>query len=177
MKDFLKDIIQEIKKMGTWISDKCRNTKYGIKNLIVWFPVIWKDKQWDHTHIYEIFKKKLELQSNSIRKYGHHVDSKRDADNMMKCVYTLNRLLSDVYHEMAFKRHKEIWGRPSYEFKSIDDNWSELFMEYPSAVTEKDKEKERKHFRRCIKHEDMLKKQDLEYLTTMMKKHIESWWD
>ena len=31
----------------------------GIKNLIKWFPIIWKDRNWDHSYIYEILKFKL----------------------------------------------------------------------------------------------------------------------
>jgi len=33
----------------------------GIKNLIAWFPVIWKDRQWDYMYLLRIINKKLEL--------------------------------------------------------------------------------------------------------------------
>ena len=30
-----------------------------IYNLYRWFPIIWKDQDWDHSYIFEIFKFKL----------------------------------------------------------------------------------------------------------------------
>ncbi len=27
---------------------------------MLWFPTIWKDEDWDHSHVYEILIKKLE---------------------------------------------------------------------------------------------------------------------
>jgi hypothetical protein len=36
-----------------------RNFWYGIRNLIYWFPVIWKDRHWDHDFIMKIVHHKL----------------------------------------------------------------------------------------------------------------------
>jgi hypothetical protein len=33
--------------------------KQGVKNLIYWFPIIWKDRNWDSHYIFEIMKHKL----------------------------------------------------------------------------------------------------------------------
>lgn len=177
MKNFFRDTIDEIQKIIIWFPDTYRDIKYGIQNLIKWLPVIWRDRHWDHTYIYNILKKKLEMQSHSIRKYGNHLSSDRDADNMMKCVYALNRLTNDIHGDMAFKRHYEIWGHPNFRFETIDGEWSELHIDYPNVVNENDKKKERKHFSLCCTHEDMLKKQDVDYLFNMIRKHITSWWD
>ena len=38
-----------------------RNIKYGIENLISWFPIIWKDRNWDCNYFFKILEKKLEL--------------------------------------------------------------------------------------------------------------------
>ena len=35
----------------------------GIKNLWKWLPVVWKDKDWDPSHIYKILQFKLEQQA------------------------------------------------------------------------------------------------------------------
>lgn len=37
------------------------NIKYGIENLIRWFPVIWKDRNWDYYYFFKILEKKLGL--------------------------------------------------------------------------------------------------------------------
>ena len=33
--------------------------KTGVKNIIYWFPIIWKDRNWDSHYIFEIIKHKL----------------------------------------------------------------------------------------------------------------------
>ena len=33
----------------------------GIKNIVTWFPVIWKDRQWDYVYLLKILDKKLGL--------------------------------------------------------------------------------------------------------------------
>ena len=59
------------------------NLIYGIRNLIKWFPIIWKNREWDHYYIYEILKFKLENQSQYLKNQGRHVSSKRDSEKMM----------------------------------------------------------------------------------------------
>ena len=39
------------------------NIIQGIKNLLYWFPIIWKDRNFDEHFIYEILKHKLKYQS------------------------------------------------------------------------------------------------------------------
>jgi hypothetical protein len=35
------------------------NFTRGIKSLIEWLPVIWKDRHWDDTYVFEILKHKI----------------------------------------------------------------------------------------------------------------------
>ena len=32
---------------------------YGIKNCIKWFPIVWKDRNWDELYIYMLLQFKL----------------------------------------------------------------------------------------------------------------------
>ena len=40
----------------------------GIKNLVRWFPIIWRDRDWDDHYIFEVLKFKLKNQSKYIDK-------------------------------------------------------------------------------------------------------------
>jgi hypothetical protein len=40
----------------------------GVKNIAYWFPVIWKDRDWDGHYIYEVMKHKLRTCMNGILK-------------------------------------------------------------------------------------------------------------
>ncbi len=53
--------------MGNKINNFFRSIKYGIKNLITWFPIIWKDRDWDHWYLYKILRFKLIQMENLQR--------------------------------------------------------------------------------------------------------------
>jgi hypothetical protein len=156
-----------------------RDFTKGVKNLITWFPIIWKDRQWDHQYIYGIFRKKLHLTEQFIRHNGIHVNNIDDADKMKICVDLLDRIMKDEYHKSAFKQHEKKWGKADLQWEDIDDEkgYSKLNIIHPNVKTDEDKESERKDFRRSSKHEADLREQDLDLLFKMMRKHIQSWWD
>lgn len=91
-----------------------RGIKQGINNLIIWFPVIYRDSWWDHSYLYLILRKKLELMEKGFRsEYAMSANAERDAKNMKICILLLDRLLNDDY--ITYNRGDNI--RESYEKK------------------------------------------------------------
>jgi hypothetical protein len=103
---------------STGIRQVIRNTIKGIENVIYWFPVIWKDRDWDHYYIYEILKTKLEKQATNIYNSGNHVDSKYDAERMFLCARLIQLQQEELYEYE--------WADPIY-----DENLEEYFKKYP----------------------------------------------
>jgi hypothetical protein len=161
------------------IKDFPRNFICGIENLIKWFPVIWKDRQWDHTFIYRILRHKLHLTEQFIRHNGIHANNVKDADRMKICVLLLDRLINDIHFEMAFKAFHKKWGYSDWKFEKDENNKgsSRLIFEYSTVKTKEDKMLHRKEFKRACDYEDFLKERDLEYLFSTMRKYIQGWWD
>ena len=161
------------------ITNFFRSIKYGIENLIIWAPIIWKDRDWDHWYLYKMFKFKLIQMEKLHRKYGMSVNSENTADQMKICINLLERLINDEYGESIFKHHNKKWGRPHFNWEYCKDRkgCSELHITHRHVNSEEDKKQERKEFRRLIKHEEILKRQDIEYLFKLMTKHIQGWWD
>jgi len=156
-----------------------RQIRQGIKSLIIWFPVIWKDRWWDHIFIYYILRHKLHLMEHMIRHHGHHTRNIEDANKIKKCVLLLDRLIEDEYHENVFKNHYKKWGQPEMNWKDSTNfsGCTMLDIKYPLVKTEKDKENETKQFRLKSKMEAAMREQDLDMLFTLMRKHIQTWWD
>jgi len=163
------------KKISYFWSD----LKVGIRNLIVWFKVIWQDRWWDHSFIYTMLHKKLSLMEYSIRNHGHHTNRGKDADKIKKCVLLLQRLMDDEYHETAFKRHYEKWGEPELNWKETegDSRLVECLITHAGVKTQEDKKLERKQFKTAAEMENHLRQQDIDMLFDLMKKHIQTWWD
>ena len=80
--------------------------KTGIKNLWKWFPVIWKDRDWDHHYIFEILKFKLENQAKHLHEFGYHESAQRDAELMMTCVRLIEKIQNEDYYEEMYNYEK-----------------------------------------------------------------------
>ncbi len=167
----IHSIIQKIK-------DAPRNIKYGIENLIQWFPVIWKDRDWDHCFLYMILKYKLERMEKAFHSNkAMGLCSNKEAKKMRLCINLLKRLIEDEYNENASIEYHKKWGRPKFNWIPVDDECSSLEITHEKVKTEEDKIQEKKEFHRICDHEKNMRKQDIEYLFKYMSKHIEGWWD
>ena len=150
--------------------------KYGIENLIRWFPVIWKDRDWHYGYVYVLLHHKLSSMENVISD-GPFVNSRKYGERIRYCKLLLKRLTDENYHDIAFMYHYKKWGEPEMDFVPIDDEFSEMVITYPNRITAEDKKWEGIEHRICMKNEQFLEKQDREQLFAMLDKYIANWWD
>jgi len=146
--------------------------KHGIQNLIKWFPVVWKDRDWDQHFIYKILHFKLSRMEKYQREYGMSTISNDIADQIKLCVNLLDRITKHDYIDNAFLFHNRKWGELNLDFKQ-----NGLFYNVEKANTEEEKKIENKARMRLYKHVDYLEEQDKDMLFNNMKKYINGWWD
>ena len=111
----------------------------GVKNLIKWAPVIWKDRDWDDTFLFEIIKFKLSSMSKSHGKTLAYVGSERNVEIMNTIVRLIDKFQSEDYlHEYMNYVDDEytfvkIEGSDDYEMviKNLRDDLDEYFTKYP----------------------------------------------
>jgi len=113
----------------------------GIKNLIKWFPVIWRNRDWDHTFIYDVLMFKLEQQAKYIGGKNRHMNAKRDAEIMLLCTKLID-LSSNEFYDMEYMDYNkseynwlDVLDRP--DLKELDivetsETYSEYFAKYPN---------------------------------------------
>ena len=91
----------------------------------------------------------------------------------------MDRIIADEYYITANKRHDEIWGESKLNWLELEDDseFCQLKITRPNVKNEKDKARETKSFRRCMELQKQLEEQDMDYLFSMLKKHIKNWWD
>ena len=153
------------------------NFAHGLKNLIRWFPVIWKDRNWDSSHILEIWKKKISFQAEHIRKHGHHVNHIYDAERMETCV----RLMSDIQDEFYSSEYNDYIKNSTKSTKGWE-KFDDYLAKYPHAYREVTKT-DRYIFDNDSKQNIAmnvgyyLHKKANRILFKLLERHLESWWD
>jgi len=157
---------------------RLRDFNNGLKNLIVWFPLIWKDRDWDHGFLFEMLQFKLTRMEKCLRN-GIHLYADKTADKVKLCTFLLDRIIKDEYYDMVFKDHKKKWGEADLQCSDCKDKegYSELRITRPNVKTPEDNEQERKEYRAIMKRPDELMQQDIDMLFEIMRKHIREWWD
>lgn len=158
---------------------------YGIKNLWRWFPVIWRDRNWDQHYIYNILIHKLEKQATYFSQSEYSTRSKREAEKMFLCARLARiqqeELYVDEFYESYEMKHEFI---PTDETKKwytmeseiISENFIDYFSKYPRQYRLVDKTgKDKEDIAREIAHKNQERSRKL--LFKIMEQNIERWWD
>ena len=154
-----------------------------IYNLYRWFPIIWKDQDWDHYYIFEVLKFKLKNQAEYIGKRGNHLSAERDAEVMMLCVRLIDKLQDDYYANEYFNyRESNIKfvdsetypGHYEMELEYTSDNLDDYFRKYPRTYRQIEG-KDRNHiaFKIACKNQKRAHK----LLFKILEQNITRWWD
>jgi len=167
----------------------------GIKNLWRWFPTIWKDRDWDHSYVYEIIRVKLEHQAKSIGNRDRHTTAKRDSDRM-RLVAKLIKLQQDDFYHMEYMDYHDA----KYDFVPTDETeqwytmedtliserFDEYFAKYPRQYQQILAQEmmsdtpmlhpdQKKYIAMAIAHTNMQRCRKL--IFKIMESEIEKWWD
>jgi hypothetical protein len=115
----------------------------GVKNLIDWFPIIWKDRHWDDSYIFEVLKHKLLLQRNHLVDQYRHTDIPRVNRDITICLNLIERIQDDYYVMETYDYHKsEITYTPCVDMPDCSEvdvvvrseNFDAYFTLHKSAV-------------------------------------------
>jgi hypothetical protein len=177
-----------------WDAKHVHKTIYqGIKNLIYWFPIIWKDRNWDQFYIYEILKHKLKIQAEYLSEKDTFVSSQQSARNMRICVSLIEKLQDDFYSMEYHDYHETdfdfipttIEGKEYYEMKSteISNTFEDYFDKYPLMYKKITKQQLEKHGSlnndksTAMEIAVMNERRARKLLFKILEENIESWWD
>jgi hypothetical protein len=166
------------------------NIKQGIKNLIYWTPIIWKDRNWDDHYIFEILKHKLKAQAKYIGDRDFYTKAQKDARDMRTCVKLIEKIQDEFYEHEYFDYHKErhwfekcsdMEGYSTWESEQIWENFDKYFKKYPliyKRVLNGEgifSLESKKYIAMNIGNINQQRAQDL--LFKIMNERIKSWWE
>ena len=203
MEDFFEDMKNRprpnlFRRIGLWWEhDGKYYHKYfktGVKNIIYWFPIIWKDRNWDSHYIFEIMKHKLSAQANYIGTSDRHTRAQQDARRMKLCVKLMQKIQDEDYTMEYMDYHKDrVWftdceDRPDSSLMNSEQIWEKFddyFKKYPliykrvmngDGVFNLEGREDDKHvIAMNIAHLNHDRARKL--LFKIMEENIEGWWD
>lgn len=117
-----------------------KEIKWGIQNLIYWFPIIWKDRNWDDHYIFDVLKHKLKAQAKYIGDRDSHTRAQLDAKRMRLCVKLIQLVQDETYAMEYMDYHKDrVWFTPCedregsslYNSETTSENFDDFFKKYP----------------------------------------------
>jgi hypothetical protein len=155
----------------------------GIKNIIYWLPIIWKDRDYDDHYIWEVLKHKLKKQSAYLKVKGIHLSHSRDVQIIDLCVklidkiqyeYYINEFLDYYEAELDFV---ETGDNDLFEMKSreIWQNFDAYFAKYPSSYRKvnRGQSKYKTASRLAGHNHDKARR----ILFTLLERNTEKWWN
>lgn len=183
-------------KISLWWRFEGRYTHYtiynGVKNLIKWFKIVWKDRDYDQSFIFDVLKFKIENTANYTESRKWFVGWENEVSRMRTCVKLIQRVQDDFYNmeHMDFEdikftfvptEDKDENGDCYYtmESETLRDELEDYFKKYPNTykkVVKKNGEELPSHLMAAqigrMNHEKAKK-----LLFNILNKHIEHWWE
>jgi len=200
----MKDFFEDRPKLNLW--DKIslwwrfdgryyhKFLKQGVKNIMYWFPIIWKDRHWDHGYIFTILQHKLKAQSKEIGGKDRHTRAQYDSQKMNLCVNLIQKLQDDFYEmeymDYAKNRHwfepcNDGTGNSTWESENIWEEYDQYFRKYPNIHRRvlkgggfapiKGREDDKHFIAMSIAHMNHDRAHKL--LFKILERDIQRWWD
>ena len=148
---------------------KARSLTRNIRNLIKWFPIIWRDRDFDQHYLLDILQFKLQNMAELHRKYGMSVNSETYAQQLEECAHLARRIRDEEYSDEAFKGHEELYEKHEVWFDDDEEGFSRL----KTNLTDEEHEL----YMKLMSSEDNFLERDIHLLFENMKKNIRTWWD
>lgn len=129
------------KKMYYWWKFQGRfihiDIKYGINNLIHWFPIVWKDRNYDYSYILYTLRFKLKNTERCLMSKNRFESTERNCERIRLCIRLLDKIIDDFYsteyldyHLSNFEYKKLDSGRFEIIDNLIENNLPEYFKKY-----------------------------------------------
>ena len=178
---------------------KIKSFIISIKNLIKWFPIIWKDRDWDDHYIWEIMKNKLRWQAKYISNRDWHTRAQMDAKRMRLCANLIDKVQDGFYGSEYMDYHESDFNwldnpdKPDYkqlEIETTSERFDDYFKKYPLVYKKVLTNKELQIFGIEVRDGEIDAKQRIamdigrynherarKLLFKIMEENIEDWWD
>lgn len=143
------------------IKECYHNIKTGIPNLIRWFPIIWKQRDWDYGYLIDLVDFKLGLMAKTIKENAIIDANNRVSKQIEYARFLLKRAYSDCTLEAEFEAHSKKYP---FDIKKLTGE-----KRYGMA--------EMREFRSLMEREALIQQDAKKRLAKHLDKYLQRWWD
>jgi len=148
-----------------------RNIKNGVRNLIIWGPTIWRDRDWDYGFLLDMMSKKMEHMGKYHNEKGTLESSDKSAKDLMRASELALKIRLQDYEEEAFGDKLYLRDKNKMVITPFEDK------EGGTITFEGLSKEEREEYRKLVLRQSELIERDKNELFDLMSKEIFSWWD
>ena len=161
----------------------------GISNLIKWAPTIYKNRDWDSHHIFEMLKFKLIQQRKELVRANRHTTVWQTNRDITHCLNLIERIQEETYSMEYFDYVRErVWwsdngdDTSTYNSEILYENFAGYFLKYQNQtrrLLKKDPElalPENK-MRLALYLGNLNQKRCQALLFSIMNERVSHWWD
>ena len=166
-----------------------RNFVLGVRNLIKWGPLIWKDRDWDDTFLFEIIKFKISKMAESHGKVLPYQGFERNVEIMNTIVRLIDKFQSEEYLHEYFSyvddeyTFEKIGGTDYFEMKieNLRDDLDLYFEKYPllkrRSVNHKIYTGQPSSTRLAMAMGFVQHERAKRLIFELLNRHVEKWWE
>lgn len=165
----------------------------GLKRGFAFFKIGFNNHDWDYDYLHELVLFKLKRMYYEMENFGYHSPKCSNYKPKMKSLKLTIKLLEryiagdDKHYCGPLLRHDEKWGEMKTWSVPVDSAGNEIpekeaklfrwMTSRPNAITEEEKEQERKEFLEAFRLCDTLKQRDIRNVYHIIAKYHNYWWD
>jgi len=150
-----------------------RRTIESIKQVIFWFPVIWKTRDFDYGYTIEMLTLKLERMLKFLT--SRDCMSEQTEESLLplkRCIEILHVIDNQKYQDISFEEHYK-----KYPIKPIEE-WFVDDPRYPNCrVVKSMEDDEAESFLQANKDSEKLHDELLDEFCKLFTAHYREWWD
>lgn len=167
-----------------------RDIAQGFKNLWRWFPIVWKDRDWDDHFIFEALKFKLKNTANYFEEKQRFVGWEDEVKYIRICEKLIDRIQNE-YYQAEYMDYVDMeyylipiknTDKSEYKTSIVENHLEKYFALYPKTKKKVLSDSKYKTYiptdrgtALAMGIERHLKARKL--LFKIMERRIEAWWD
>jgi hypothetical protein len=161
-----------------WLETQYYNLKYGITNLIIYFKVIWYDRNWDQYFLYVLLAKKLERMEIEMKEANNHTDTLEVVEQIKEAKEIIIRFRDGIHSDLAHEEYEKKWKRGEIYFVPYQNSkdFSEMKNTADDKLTKEQLKEKSDDLKEAFKKERILIDKDFKRFGKLFSKSL-GWWD